>query len=115
MDVGGARPGAEVNKLDRGVRELQTYIENNKAFIPNYGEKYRQGETITTAFVESTVNQVISKRMVKKQSMGWTPRGAHLLLEVRTRVLNDELDDLFREWHPGFQPAAPPTLSAPGI
>jgi hypothetical protein len=29
--------------------------------------------------------------MVKKQQMRWTPRGAHLLVQVRTRVLNDEL------------------------
>jgi len=37
--------------------------------MPNFGERYRNGETISTAFVESTVNQVISKRMVKKQQM----------------------------------------------
>ena len=30
-------------------------------------------------------------------SMGWTPRGTHLLLQIRTRVLNDELEDLFRQ------------------
>jgi hypothetical protein len=36
---------------------------------------------------ESTVNQVISKRFVKKPQMKWTKRGAHLLLQVRTHVL----------------------------
>src|SRR5664279_778507 len=35
----------------------------------------------------SPVNQ--RKRMVKKQQMRWSPRGAHLLLQIRTRVLND--------------------------
>jgi hypothetical protein len=55
--------------------DLGTYVENNRVFIPNFGERYRQGETISTAFVESTVNQVVSKRMVKKQQMRWTPRG----------------------------------------
>jgi hypothetical protein len=40
--------------------------------------------------VESTVNQVISKRFCKKQQMAWTPRGAHLLLQSRTRVLNGD-------------------------
>jgi len=64
------------------------------------------GETITTAFVESTVNQVIAKRLVKKQQMRWTPRGAHLLLQIRTKVLNDELTDVFRRWYPEFRPAA---------
>ena len=43
--------------------------------IPNYGDRYRHGEPIATSFVESTVNQVISKRMVKKQQMRWTERG----------------------------------------
>jgi hypothetical protein len=36
--------------------------------------------------VESTVNQVVSKRFVKKQQMQWTPRGAHLLLQTRPSV-----------------------------
>ena len=57
-------------------------------------------------FFGALVNQVISKRFVKKQSMGWTPRGAHLLLQIRTRVLNDELEDLFRQWYPAFRKAA---------
>ncbi|MGH9822768.1 MAG: hypothetical protein ACREDR_05900, partial [Blastocatellia bacterium] len=36
------------------------------------------------------------------QQMQWSQRGAHLLLQVRTRVLNDEWEDVFREWYPGF-------------
>ena len=63
---------------------------------------YPYGETISTAFVESTVNQVVSKRMVKKQQMRWSQEGAHLLLQVRTRVLNGELRDEFRKWYPSF-------------
>jgi hypothetical protein len=39
---------------------------NNRAFVPNYGERYRQGKTISTAFVESAVNQIVSKRFVRK-------------------------------------------------
>jgi hypothetical protein len=34
--------------------------------------------------------------------MRWTPRGAHLLLQIRTRVLNDQLADDFHRWYPGF-------------
>lgn len=52
--------------------------------------------------VESAVNQMISKRFVKKQQMRWTPRGAHLLLQVRTQVLNDELRSSVERWYPGF-------------
>ena len=85
------------------MEEFHTYIERNRAFIPNYGERYRHGERISTGFVESTVNQVISKRMVKKQQMQWSPRGAHLLLQIRTRVLNGEWEATFRTWYPGFR------------
>ncbi len=62
--------------------QMNQAITANEAFIPNYGDRYRYGEVISTAFVESTVNQVISKRMVKKQQMRWTKQGAQLLLQV---------------------------------
>jgi len=51
----------------------------------------------STAFVESVVNQVVSKRMVKNHQMRWNQQGAHLLLQVRTRVLNDVLRYVFRK------------------
>jgi hypothetical protein len=102
---------ATARKLLKAVEEFHTYIENNAGFIPNYGERYRAGERISTGFVESTVNQVISKRLCKKQQMAWTPRGAHLLLQIRTRVLNGEWEATFREWYPGFR-AAPQPMAA---
>jgi len=55
-----------------------------------------------SAFVESTVNQVVSKRMVKKQQMRWAPKSAHLLLQVRTKVLNQDLAGAFQRWYPMF-------------
>jgi len=85
------------------VKEFGNYIGANKTFIPNYGDRYRHGETISTAFVESTVNYVVSKRMVKKQQMRWSQRGAHLLLQVRTQVLNEDLRSTFGRWYPGMQ------------
>lgn len=33
--------------------------------IPNYGEMRRYGEPVSTAFVESTINEVIARRMAK--------------------------------------------------
>lgn len=82
------------------VEEFKTYITNNQAFITNYGERYRNGERISSGFVESTVNQVISKRMVKKQQMRWTKKGAHLLLQVRTKVLDGDWRKTFERWYP---------------
>jgi hypothetical protein len=93
-------------KVTNGLTEFETYIRNNREFIPNFGERWRQGETISTAFVESTINQVVSRRFVKKQQMQWTLRGAHLLLQMRTKVLNNELEEVFRRWYPKFRPEA---------
>ncbi len=92
-----------MDKLAAGIADLRTYIRNNRGSIPNDGERYRQGETISTAYVESTINQVVSRRFVKKQQMAWTLRGAHLLLQTRTKVLNNELEDVFRRWFPQFR------------
>jgi len=90
-------------KLLKAVKEFSNYIGANKTFIPNYGDRYHHGETISTALVESTVNYVVSKRMVKKQQMRWSERGAHLLLQVRTQVLNEDLRNTFCRWYPGMQ------------
>jgi hypothetical protein len=93
---------SEQRKLLKAVTEFGGYLRANGAWLPNYGERYRAGEPISSAFVESAVNQVVSKRMVKKQQMRWTPGGAHLLLQTRTRTLNGELAAAFRSWYPTF-------------
>ncbi|MEO5951949.1 MAG: ISKra4 family transposase [Chloroflexia bacterium] len=92
-------------KLAKAVREFLGYINANQAFIVNYGDRYRNGETISSAFVESTVNEVISKRFEKKQSMRWTKVGTHRLLQVRIQVLDGELRRSFERWYPGMKTA----------
>ena len=57
-------------------------------------------------FNQSTINQMVSRRFVKKQQMQWTLRGAHLLLQTRTKVLNNELEEVFRRWYPQFRAKA---------
>jgi hypothetical protein len=59
-------PTEKHNKLIQKLEEFETYIRNHARLIPNYAERYRYGETISTAFAESTINQVVSKRLVKK-------------------------------------------------
>jgi hypothetical protein len=98
FDTDRATP--EQTKLLKMVEEFDTYIRNNRPFIPNYGDRYRNGERISTGFVESTVNQVVSQRMVKKQQMRWSRKGAHLLLQVKTRVLDGEWRNTFERWYP---------------
>ncbi len=87
---------AKRRSLLKALRDFRVYITTNTRRIPNYGERWRYGEALATGFVESTVTQVVSKRFVKKQQMKWSPRGAHLVLQMRTRVLNDELRQTFQ-------------------
>src|SRR4029434_1954645 len=91
---------ARFPQLVKALSALRTYIVNNRHVIPNYGERYRNGEPIATGFVESTVNEVVSKRFCKKQQMQWSKDGAHLLLQTRVRTLNGELSAIFQRWHP---------------
>ena len=42
-----------------------TYIGNNVAAIADYAERWDHGEIISTAFAESTVDLVVSRRFAK--------------------------------------------------
>lgn len=91
-----------LRKFITAAREFAVYIASNTASLINYGERYRSGERISSAFVEATVNAVVSKRFAKKQQMQWTRRGAHLLLQTRTRTLDGTLRSTFERWFPGL-------------
>src|SRR5215510_12305318 len=91
---------ARFTYLVKALSPLRTYIGNNRHLIPNYGQRYRNGEAIATGFVESTVNQVLSKRFCKKQQMQWSKPGAHLLLQTRVKTLDGELGTIFKRWYP---------------
>ena len=54
--------------------------------------------------MESAVNQIVSKRFAKKQQMQWTKKSAHLVLQMRTQVLDERLEETFRDWYPGQNP-----------
>ena len=56
---------ARFNSLVKALSTVRTYIGNNRHLIPNYGQWYHDGEAIATGFVESTVNEVVSKRFCK--------------------------------------------------
>ena len=100
-------PPPEAKRLLRSIKDFVGYIRANVRMIPNYGERRRNKEAISTAFVESTVNQVVSKRFAKKQQMQWSPRGAHLLLQTRTRVLDGALEADFKQWYPRLSSPLP--------
>jgi len=92
----------KLHKFIVAAREFGVYITSNGDSLITYGERYRSGERISSAFVEATVNAVVSKRFAKKQQMQWTRRGAHLLLQTRTKTLDGTLRSTFERWYPGL-------------
>src|SRR5271166_3705602 len=87
------------------VHDLLGYLERNQGALVHYAARRRRGEPISTAFVESAVNEIVAKRMNKKQQMRWNGMTVQPFLEVRTAVLNATLENAFRYCYPGFRPA----------
>ncbi|SDR64246.1 hypothetical protein SAMN05519103_09574 [Rhizobiales bacterium GAS113] len=79
-------------KLARLLRELETYVSGQSELIIDYATARRRGEPISTATTESTVQWLLPRRMNAQQQMRWSPRGAHLMLKVRTAVMNRTLE-----------------------
>jgi hypothetical protein len=96
---------AGIGHLPHHVGELLAYLERNQGALVHYAARRRNDEPISTAFVESAVNEIIAKRMNKKQQMRWNRATVQPFLDVRTAVLNDTLEDAFRHRYPGFRPA----------
>jgi hypothetical protein len=96
---------AGIGRLEHHVGDLLGYLERNQEALVHYAARRRHDEPISTAFVESSVNEIIAKRMNKKQQMRWNRATVQSFLDVRTAVLNDTLEDAFRHRQSGFRPA----------
>jgi hypothetical protein len=67
------------------------------------GESYNILCSSTASNRSNVARQLaLGKRFTKKQQMQWSHRGAHLLLQTRTRVVNGELEATFRQWYPAM-------------
>jgi hypothetical protein len=98
------RDVAGIDRFQRHVSELLGYLGRNQDTLVHYAARRRRGEPISRAFVESAVNEIIAKRMNKKQQMRWNRTTVQSFLDVRTAVLNDNLEDAFRHRYSGFRP-----------
>ena len=90
---------SSVEQVRGRLVELWSYLTANQTRLINYGREYREGHRISTARVESTVDQLVDWRMEKKQHMSWTKRGAQMLLHARCALLNGELSK-YSGWSP---------------
>jgi hypothetical protein len=71
---------------------LETYVTGQSDLIIDYATARGSEEPISTATTESTVQWLLRRRMGANQQMRWSPRGAHLMLKVRTSVVNGNFD-----------------------
>lgn len=82
-----------LGQLGYRARELVEYVKANGGSTINYGKRHRDGEPISTAMAESALNQILNQRMCKRQQIRWSPRGVHLLAQVRCAVINGDLHE----------------------
>jgi hypothetical protein len=88
-----------VEQVRERLAELWSYLTANQTRLINYGREYHEGHRVSTAWVESTVDQLVDWRMEKKQHMRWTRRVAQMLLHARCALINGELGKYTR-WSP---------------
>ena len=96
----------QFERIKAKLDELRSYLYANRQSVVGYAEAYRNGERISTAHVESTVNRLINCRMCKKQQMGWSRAGAQYLLYVKTGAINGRLERYTRAHSPPADIAA---------
>ena len=87
----------------RHISDLIEYLHANRRALVNYERRRHDGLPISTAFVESAVNEILSKRMIKKQQMRWNRWTVQPFLDVRVAVLNKTLRGSFKRLYPDFQ------------
>lgn len=107
-----AGPKPELSAMSRGIRTLRrhlqnllAYLETNRSALVNYGARHRRGEPVSTAFVESAINEIVARRMIKKQQMRWNRWTVQPFLDVHATVLDGTLEGSFRRLYPDFRPA----------
>jgi len=97
----------------KAAQERWRSLETNRDSLPNYGKRYRARACRSrAAFTESTVNEVVAKRMNKNQQMRWNRYTVQPFLTVRVHVLNGTLEDAIRAMHRDFRPPKCPPVVA---
>jgi hypothetical protein len=81
-----------VTKLTKALVALETYVSGLANLIIDYASARLDDEPFSTSPTEGAVQWLLHRRMGAQQQMRWSPRGAHLMLQVRTAIVNGTLD-----------------------
>jgi len=63
------RDVVSIGRLQQRASELLGYLERNEAALVHYAARRRRGESISTAFVESAVGEIIAKSLTRNASV----------------------------------------------
>jgi quercetin dioxygenase-like cupin family protein len=77
--------------VERQLDELRSYLFANENAVRGCAKAFRERKRVSTAHVESTLNQLVNWRSCKKQQITWTRAGAQALLHVKTSIINGTL------------------------
>jgi len=83
---------ATASRLVGVLRGLETYVSGQSELIIDYAMARGTDVPISTATTETKVQWLLHRRMGANQQMRWSSRGAHLMLKVRTSVVNGTFD-----------------------
>jgi hypothetical protein len=96
-------------------------MKSRKPFAPEFLKILARLASLQQAHISCRVRSEFSgrRRMVKNQQMRWSKRGAHLMLQVRAAVKNDDLREQLSYEPPIFKSrldwmfqSVPPLLKA---
>ena len=79
-------------KLAKALSALETYVSGLADLIIDYASARLGDEPFSTSPTEGAVQWLLHRRMGAQQQMRWSPRGAHLMLQVRTAIVNGTFD-----------------------
>ncbi len=78
------------------VEELLAYLEQRRAYIPDYQQRQRAGLWIASTRVEQYNDWAVSARC-KHQGMSWSPHGVLALAALEAARRNGDLDGWRRD------------------
>ena len=84
-------------KLTKALIALETYVSGLADLIIDYASARLDDEPFFTSPTEGAVQWLLHRRMGAQQQMRWSPRGAHLMLQVRTAIVNGTFDEDHRD------------------
>jgi hypothetical protein len=97
QETAAARSAA---KLTKALMALETYVSGLADLIIDYASARLDDEPFSTSPTEGAVQWLLHRRMGARQQMRWSPRGAHLMLQVRTAIVNGTFDADHRDMSP---------------